>query len=390
MPFAPAAFTGPVAPDLTAFKTACELDPKLDRSRCFLDKDVRRDQFKLFSKNVEEVQDRVIQAITRADIQELLKKEPSPHALSTLALELAFAGFGKLAGKALTSLASQMSRPIDPKAAEAVTKPFISAAKKPTEKAIQNSQNAEHEAEQTEKISALGMLRDFVNTACHDLQIHGANDADDHELLRMIPTFAPKQVDEYHSQIKSFLTRYSASGVEQLGRQQVGADGFAWRLDGGKVTRDTRCVWVRNTLLGTRTLYYERHDGSASITDTRKVGGSKLLDRFGETSAGFGAMPGADEHATLDRPVPVEFVEHALARHSQEWGEAPQEYTIDTRGTMDRSNSRPRSAGAKAGPEPAQGAHASVVAQSDNASELHDIFFGADDTVGEASATQLA
>lgn len=223
------------------------------------------------------------------------------------------------------------------------------------------------------------ILTNQVDMATSSIQAYGANNADDHQLLRYIETYKPRPAHEYKRQIEEYLQRLEKSDVWNLGRNEATTDRF--RIGGNMVTRDIRCVWVVNSVHGTRTLYFEKHDGQIT-------GDAPVLDHLRPDRAGFGSMRNADDQSNLGSPVPAEFVSLAMERHVQRWGGAPPEYHMNTIGQMSKDSKPSPAHTVKQSGDPFTKAAGNVHSPG-SASELHAMYFGVEDHPSQ-QLTQLA
>lgn len=364
VPIGPKPFEGPVRPDDYAKKGLCDIDKTLPQSQCFLG-DERARHITLFSEHVDSIGKRMNHAILQLRMESLTRGEKSLGLVAGFVIDLAFGPLGKYAGKALASVAGDVGA----QAAESIGKSAVDLGKKVTQNHLKSEASEAPKAEATKTTSMLDILTNQVDLATSSIQAYGANNADDHQLLRYIETYKPRPAHEYKRQIEEYLQRLEKSDVWNLGRNEATTDRF--RIGGNMVTRDIRCVWVVNSVLGTRTLYFEKHDGQIT-------GDAPVLDHLRPDRAGFGNMRNADDQSNLGSPVPAEFVGLALERHIQMWGGAPPEYQINTMGQMSK-DSKPSA------DHTAKQAGASTTKAAGNglppgsASELHAMYFGAED-----------
>lgn len=375
IPIGPTAFVGPTKPDPFASKGLCDLNEELPESQCFLGDKGRERHIGMFATHVKEIGDRMNAAIGEIKMESLISggKEESLGLVAGFMIDLAFGPLGKVATKAAASIIGQ--------AAESLVKPAMDAGKKATQNYAKSEAAEQPKAEASKKSSVLDILRNQVNDASLKLQLYGANNADDHQLLRHIQTYKPRSTQDYRAQIEAYLARLEQSDVWNLGRNKATTDRF--RMGGLEVTRDVRCVWIVNSVLGTRILYFEKHDG-------QNTGEAPVLDHLRPDRAGFGNMRNADADARLGEQVPSEFVSLAVERHTEVWGGPPPEYQINTMGQMSKD--------AKASPQSLQpdttdSKPAKTAANElppGSASELHSMYFGQDEQAFDGSGQVAA
>lgn len=121
----------------------------------------------------------------------------------------------------------------------------------------------------------------------------------------------------YKAALAEKLKRFRASGVTDIGRQAVRDREF----NRTEVHRDTRVVFVQG-MNGTKTAWYQSQEGdfSPGVIKPCDPGTQGLaLPDYKNAVCKFGPRD-PREAARLDRPVPAEFEEAAIARSEQRWG----------------------------------------------------------------------
>jgi hypothetical protein len=127
-------------------------------------------------------------------------------------------------------------------------------------------------------------------------------------------------VDLYKAVLTAKLDAYKKSGVEDIGRKA--------RLDReyhvGTIHRDTRVIWVKNPFSEGKKLYFQSQEGDFNPTFLEKddPGTEWMPENYHLRTIGprkFGARD-PRESPKLEKVVPVEFQEAAIARSEQIYG----------------------------------------------------------------------
>lgn len=333
---------------------ACEADPQ--GVGCFLSVRQRDRVIRDIGLFLETVKTNYKLAIVELKITELLKKEEDLNWVISLALDLAGAHLITVLGRALktvqgtaaekltnmqlravrvgqysesswTSRAEAAIELASPTRIDTVVRSGLVGAMPTAKNAAKDVQNDAIAAETTkaETIGYLDQLRDSCDVAFGSFYRTVAGNTQDAELVVVYWGVQPQHhtVGAYVKSLKAKVDRFLASGVTNIGRKEVKTDDY-----GGKELRDTRVVYVQD-IEGRRVAWYQRADGDYSPGGVRP--GDPLYEKIDPKNPAhqqrwrqFG--PRHAGAAELDRPVPEEFRQVAIARSEARWGATP---TID-------------------------------------------------------------
>jgi hypothetical protein len=199
-------------------------------------------------------------------------------------------------------------------------------------------------------VSYLEQLTNDAQLTFEDLRQRLPAEADDGELLAWRTAFDPREhtVAMYKAAIAEKLARFEASGVQQIGRNGASVvaeehsnslssnyetDGWIGVVKhGGELPDRDSSAW-RNQFHdpGVYVAWHAYASGAPKELVYRAGGRSEPGNVFaGESDVGpryGGTAPGPKRK--LDHVVPTEFVDYAIARHTQIWGSAPGTEMID-------------------------------------------------------------
>ena len=153
----------------------------------------------------------------------------------------------------------------------------------------------------------------------------------DAELLASFHSLDPHDHTErlYSVLLRDKLDRFKKSGVPEIGRKETKrletthGDPDLEERYGAEVNRDTRVVWVVRPGKP-RELRYQSMDGKR-VDSVLHPGGVHFSRGTPPT---FGEHKHFSEGPTTGEVVPAEFMEAAISRHIQMWGEAPRELSL--------------------------------------------------------------
>lgn len=329
---------------------ACE--GKGDAVGCFLT-DRQRD--KLVSKLyhfVQTAQTNYKLALVELKIEELLKKEEDLHWLISLALDLAGAHLAVVLGRALknvqaagvaklaelqlndaahgqfsnsswVSRADQLIAQVSPSRIDSVAKAGMTAAGAGAKKRTQVGFDASAQATKVATLSFIEQLRDSCDIAFEAFIDNVTAHTLDAELVVVFEGMKAKyhSVGAYKASLAEKVQRFRLSGVLDIGRKEAMTDNYD-----GRTLRDTRVVYVQD-ISGNKTAWYQRQDGASTTgssaayarpgdpmfeqLDAKHPDHRTAWSQFGPRGAGA---------ALLDRPVPAEFRDVAIAHSEARWG----------------------------------------------------------------------
>jgi len=148
----------------------------------------------------------------------------------------------------------------------------------------------------------------------------------DAEMLAIVRSLdaASHTIEAYEAMLNEKLARFASSGVPEIGRRDairmhpLGEGEDAPRLP-QETLRDTAVVWVEYAAGRPRELFYEVHDG-VRVDEVLHPGGSHYpRDR----PPAFGPAKPVTTSSEIGAAVPLEFIDVAIARHTQVWGKQP-------------------------------------------------------------------
>ncbi len=180
--------------------------------------------------------------------------------------------------------------------------------------------NAATQTAKTATIAYLNQLRDQCDIAFDGFMRQVSGSMTDVELVATHDGFAPEfhSTGAYIESLSGKLDRFRKSGALDIGRGVVKADDY-----GGEKLRDTRVVYVQD-INGHKAPWYQKQDG-ADIGSGYVAPGDPAYDKIDSTDpkhkakwSTFGAR--SEGTAVLDRPVPEEFRDVAIAASEARWG----------------------------------------------------------------------
>jgi len=325
----------------------CDRDDNQDPG-CIFSEDVRKRLLARLDRNFLLACSNYKAALAELKIEELLKKDDDLHWIISMALDLAGGHLVKSAAKALASLkaggvarltagmqgaymsdrswqsrAEAVLASVSDKSIESVVKSSFDVAKKGYNKELQTRQNHEQAREKRGSIAFIEQLEKECDRRFVRLLNTAQATATDVVLKALYDSTDPVKTDEhtkaaYKAVLGAKLERFRRSGVGNIGRQRADDPVFP----GHTVMRDTRVVWVQDAATGSKTLWYQRQHGDDNPGTIRP--GDPGWDSFPGHAGPYKFGPHSPrDRATLDRPVPAEFVDAAIARSEQQWGPTP-------------------------------------------------------------------
>lgn len=323
---------GPAAPtrqshDFTLNKGLCDLAP-MPKERCTMGEG-RPLQIQGFQSNLNALSNKYSDAITELQILKHLEKASDVPLLAGLLIDIAATYLGGLGGAVLkTVLQSSGGGESIISLAESTVKSAGKQAGKEATSTVQNAADAGNKDERDQSKSYLSELKNHVRD---DLHLAGKvipQQVDDIELTRLIEATNPLKFPtaELKRRIESKLGRFMASGVNKIGKSEGKYKPSDFPFVDAK--QHTKVIWVNNKVTKTRELWFESQFGAP--------------DRVGEENK-EGFKPYDDPR--LDKPVPEEFKDAALAEHDEKWGQPPEELdTHPMKGTTRKPGVRPPTA----------------------------------------------
>lgn len=211
--------------------------------------------------------------------------------------------------EAWTLKAESMLHKVTDNSIQSYTTTGFTSAKKVGIKGIQSSINKEQKTEKAATISYIDQLKDQCDSSFMQFSQHATSSALDSELVVLYDGMHPDNhhISAYKAALGAKIDRFNKSGVNAIGRTQT-HDRFTGDAD---VLRDTRVLWVRDVDGKNKTLWYQSQEGD--------------FDPNVVQDTGKGAFGPDDprEMPQLERIVPDEFQEAALAKSEQRWGTTP-------------------------------------------------------------------
>jgi hypothetical protein len=284
-------------------------------------------------------------ALLELRVDELMKKEDDLNWVLSLALDLAGAHLVVVAAKALKGLkaagAAKLADIADraaytgtysdtswstraDSALQVVTdaridgmlKSGFAAAKKPASGALQKGQNRGDESAKQATVSYIAQLQDGCDIAFKAFERQAIGHTNDAELVVLYEGMHERLHTKgtYKTALNEKLKRFRASGVNDIGRKQV----LDRRTGYADVHRDTRVVFVQG-MHGVKTAWYQSQEGDFNPSVRHVCDPGAPLPKDNNGVCKFGARD-PREAARLERAVPDEFKEAAIARSEQKWG----------------------------------------------------------------------
>ncbi len=278
---------------------------------CFLDDNQRMRLVIEFRELVGMARSNYHTALTHLRMDKLVEKEEDLHWAVAFALDLAgahvvsalttalkhrSAGLAKAASlgqRDLSKVKSMLAR-VTPGQIDAIGKQGFDLGKTAGKKVGKNAQNKGALDDKSATLGFLSTLQNTCDRAFLDFARSASANADDAELIVLWVGMQPEHhaPDIYKDALDSKIDRFKKSGVPDIG-EGVGKDGD------GLITREKRVVYVQD-MHGKKVPWYQNGDQGM-------FGGQQLVPR----------------HEYLERPVPEEFREIAVARSEAVWGRTP-------------------------------------------------------------------
>jgi hypothetical protein len=202
---------------------------------------------------------------------------------------------------------------------DGVTRSIFDTAKGSAKTGARAVRDHDSTTKKTATLAYLDELRDGCDVAFHAFKSNALANARDAELVVLWQGMQPEfhRVGAYKTVLAEKLQRFHRSGVTSIGRKPTKSrDGF-----GAPVLRDTRVVFVRD-IHGRKTPWFQSVEADSDLgridrdhpeyphaNDPKHVAS---LETFGPSRRRGGTW--------LDRPVPEEFADVAIARSEQRWG----------------------------------------------------------------------
>jgi hypothetical protein len=315
---------------------------------CFLSDPQRLRLIIEFKDRVQTASTNYKDALLELRVDELMKKEDDLNWVLSLALDLAGAHLVVVAAKALKGLkaagagkladiadraayagtysdtswstrADSALQVVTDARIDGMLKSGFAAAKKPASGALQKGQNRGDESAKQATLSFIAQLQDGCDIAFKAFERQAIGHTSDAELVVLYEGMHERLHTKgtYKVALNEKLKRFRASGVNDIARKE------AWDRKYGytKVHRDTRVVFVQG-LNGAKTAWYQSREGDfdPDLIKPCDPGAERLpLPRYQNAVCKFGPSNPRDR-AHLERAVPEEFKEAAIARSEQKWG----------------------------------------------------------------------
>lgn len=286
-------------------------------------------------------------ALAELRVDELMKKDDDLHWVVSLALDVAGAhilgvaakalknakasglaslgdralrtviGGGSYSEKSWSSRGDRLLSSITDKNIDGFTKTGFDLGKKKMSKGVQNALNADDASDKATSLSFIEQLQNSCDIGFLAFSDHATGYANDAELVVLWEGMHPSNHSQaaYKAELSEKLARYKKSGVTDIGRKQTSDRELKYT----SVHRDTRVVWIKNTPQAGRTLYYQSQEGDFDPAVTKP--GDPGTDWMPNLPTGPRTFGPRDPRETpqLERRVPEEFAEAALARSEQLW-----------------------------------------------------------------------
>jgi hypothetical protein len=289
-------------------------------------------------------------ALVELKIDELLKKEEDLSWVLSLALDLAGAHFAIVLARALQNVqkagakrieelilhagaagnfnekswlarADRMVASVTPGRIETLAKFGMGAAGLGVKSTAKEGLNVATQTTKAATISYIDQLKDACDPAFMAFLNHVSVHTADAELVVVLEGMKPEyhSTSAYKESLGEKIARFRQSGVLDIGRKEANADNY-----GGKLMRDTRVVYVQD-INRKKTPWYQRQEGKTSSGSGYIRPGDPLYDQIDGKNPKHQAAwskfgPRGAGAATLDRPVPEEFRDVAIAASEARWG----------------------------------------------------------------------
>jgi hypothetical protein len=317
-PLAPSSLTGDAWIDRGA---ACDQDAG---DGCFLVDGQRMRLMVSLGERVQTAQTNYKFALTELRVDQLMKKEDDLNWVVGLALDVVGAHFLKVGLEILKNARAAgiehlgamvenkwahrgdglLHAITEEKLGEYAGKAFGKVQSK-SEKALEKVHNRAAESDKEESISYIHELVEQCDQGFQRFLANARATSNDAELLVLHDEMDASNhtVGAYKDELSKKIARFTKSGVNEIGSKVTG-DHMAHHE---AVLRSTRVVWVRDPVGYGKTLWYQSADDAAY---------NKAPSKKFDAEMPFGAPE-------LERRVPQEFVDVALAKSEERWGETP-------------------------------------------------------------------
>ncbi|MDB4956523.1 MAG: hypothetical protein JWO36_4092 [Myxococcales bacterium] len=288
-------------------------------------------------------------ALTQLRVDELVQKDDDLNWVLSLALDVIGAHFLSVATGALKNLktsgaskleslavlaaeqgealgpwasrAQTLLTMVDDKAIETYVKAGFDPIKKGVSKAAQAGMNLDDKTARSSALSYIDQLTNGCDVGFDKFALHATAASNDAELVVLWEGMekVDHTVGAYKTALADKISRFKKSGVNELGRKLT-YDRFSHEAE---VHRDTRVIWLVHAS-GARSLWYQSQEGDFNPTYIEKgdPNSDSEYPEYAKTSHPFGPRD-PRESPVLDRRVPTEFQDIAIAKSEQKWGSTP-------------------------------------------------------------------
>jgi len=241
-------------------------------------------------------------------------------------LDLVEMSAGNYAGDAWRARAEKAIALATPTRIEAGVKAGFAASNVGAKKAGKAGANVATSAKKATTLAYIDQLRDSCDVAFDQFIRSFSSHFSDAELVVLREGMLPEyqSTGAYIASLGAKLDRFRKSGTLDIGRKDVGADNY-----GGHKIQDTRVIYVQD-INGTQTPWYQKQDGDSGIDHGNISPGDPMFEQTNPTNpkhqaawGKFGGSHGRHESAVLDRIVPEEFRDIAIAASESRWGSIP-------------------------------------------------------------------
>lgn len=319
---------------------------------CFLVDDQRERLIATITRLIGTAQTNYKAALLDLKISELLKKEEDLNWVLVLALDLLTAHLSTVVSIALKGLQAKGASRLNelglragvlgespdkwreraegaialatPSRIDSVIKAGFTFAGTKAKAAGKTGVNAATQKTKASTIAYIDQLRDQCDPAFDHFIRVMSGQMEDADLVATHDGFLPdnQSTGLYIESLGGKLARFRHSGVLDIGRGEVKSDDY-----GGTKLRDTRVVYVQD-INGTKIPWYQREDG-IDVDHGYIAPGDPDFESVNPTNpkhkarwSKFGPR-GNDGTTQLDRPVPEEFRDVAIAASEARWGAIP-------------------------------------------------------------------
>ena len=278
-------------------------------------------------------------AVAELKLEELMKKEEDLHWVLGLALDLAGMFVVDRAIKALTTiragqiskiqnlwfstgeappktLSNEISRLVANVSNESLAAKVKYAGGLGVKGAKAVAKDATVDSQKSVVLSFLDQLRDGCDLGFYAFKTNASAHSNDAELLVLWEGMHPNNhtVGAYKAALGDKLDKFKASGVTKIGRKAEQANSHT---GADHTIVDRRVVWMAHHD-GSKTLWYQQHT-SRDNPDTLRRGEPGAADMYPDHKDAFGEL--GHDKAKLDRQVPNEFWNEAVAISEAKWGQ---------------------------------------------------------------------